>query len=389
MNATIFFPNWGSYSVADLYKNYGPITDVNYAFLDLRPSPKYDDHLVPTWIDPWADVEKRFVEKGSGVGEPDSWNDPPGLVYGNIGQFTKLKSILQGALRFGVSIGGWTLSRNFSAAVATSTSRKYFVKACVDLIKAYPVIQRIDLDWEYPSKGENFGAPGNVVDPAGRDPENYALLLLELRKSLDSDFEAHIEITCCVSASPEKSDCLEIALMANCLDRINLMSYDFASSAWGSCLAGHHANLFSTSYALLSVDKAVGFFLSRGVPSSKIVVGIAAYSRAFAETSGIGCESHGAARDGEGEDLDGRAYRRLPPLDFEEHWDDRAKATYAYNARSRILLSYDDSLSVREKCKYVDEKKLGGVMLWEIGGDFPIDNSRSLLGAIMAYQTKF
>jgi hypothetical protein len=69
----------------------------------LKESEKYGGHLVPTFTDPWADLEKRFTEPGSGIDPPDTWNDPPGRIYGNLGQFEKL--LKQSDVTFGISIG--------------------------------------------------------------------------------------------------------------------------------------------------------------------------------------------------------------------------------------------------------------------------------------------
>ncbi|KAJ1564106.1 hypothetical protein HK405_015823, partial [Cladochytrium tenue] len=45
------------YNVRDL--PIGLVTDVNYAFYDLRPDPARGGHYVPTSADTWADTDKR------------------------------------------------------------------------------------------------------------------------------------------------------------------------------------------------------------------------------------------------------------------------------------------------------------------------------------------
>jgi GH18 family chitinase len=102
----VYYTNWSTYArnfqVKDLFQ-YSGITDVNYAFLALKQSDKYDGHLVPIFTDPWADFDKRFTEPGSGIDPPDTWNDPEGQIYGNFGQFDKLTK--QSNVSFGISIG--------------------------------------------------------------------------------------------------------------------------------------------------------------------------------------------------------------------------------------------------------------------------------------------
>ena len=50
-----------------------------------------------------------------------------------------------------------------------------------------------------------------------------------------------------------------------------------------------------------------------------------------------------------------------------------------YNAKKKIMISYDDPQSMRVKGHYVREHDLGGVMFWELTGDDP---DHALLGAL-------
>jgi chitinase len=162
------------------------------------------------------------------------------------------------------------------------------------------------------------------------------------------------------------------------LDSINIMTYDYASSAWGPCLADHHANFFSTSYAPSSVDRSVKAFLALKVPPSKLVIGGAAYSRAFCNTDGLGKPSSGVSPDKSWEDgvCD---YKSLPRDGATEYWDDEAKAAYSYDPVKKILTSYDDHRSIEAKMQYIKEMGLGGIILWEASGDHLASNTRSLM----------
>lgn len=125
----------------------------------------------------------------------------------------------------------------------------------------YTFIKRIDLDWEYPSSdGINHGNEGNISST--KDCDNFGEILKELRARLSSEFEDHIEITSCVSADPAKIQTLPIETMTETLDSINLMTYDFASSAWGPCLAGILILIYYRS-PLESVFDILRTFISR------------------------------------------------------------------------------------------------------------------------------
>jgi Chitinase len=49
--------------------------------------------------------------------------------------------------------------------------------------------------------------------------------------------------------------------------------------------------------------------------------------------------------------------------------DDIAEVPWIYNLKTGEMWSYDDEISIAEKCDYVKAKGLGGVMVWEIDGD--------------------
>jgi chitinase len=126
--------------------------------------------------------------------------------------------------------------------------------------------------------------------------------------------------------------------------------------------------LKSTSYAPLSVERAVDALIQKGVPPNKIVIGAAFYSRAFANTDGLGCPSSGVSPDKSWEDgvCD---YKVLPIQGAQEYWDDQAKATYSYDPMKRVLSSYDGVQSIREKTKFVWDRGLAGIIVWESSGD--------------------
>ena len=54
---------------------------------------------------------------------------------------------------------------------------------------------------------------------------------------------------------------------------------------------------------------------------------------------------------------------------YTSYWDDTAKAPYSYNATEKTFATYDNERSIELKTKYVIDKKLGGIMFWQIAGD--------------------
>ncbi len=42
---------------------------------------------------------------------------------------------------------------------------------------------------------------------------------------------------------------------------------------------------------------------------------------------------------------------------------------YLHNPTANVFISYDDTVSMREKCEYVLNENLGGAMFWELAAD--------------------
>ena len=61
------------------------------------------------------------------------------------------------------------------------------------------------------------------------------------------------------------------------------------------------------------------------------------------------------------------------------YWDDVAKAPYAYNPVTRTFITFEDTKSIALKTQYVIDKKLYGIMFWQLTED---KTSNGLLQAI-------
>ena len=50
-------------------------------------------------------------------------------------------------------------------------------------------------------------------------------------------------------------------------------------------------------------------------------------------------------------------------------WDDNAHVPFAYDEKAKIFFSYDDPRSWNQKLDFIENKGLGGAMIWEIDQD--------------------
>ena len=155
------------------------------------------------------------------------------------------------------------------------------------------------------------------------------------------------------------------------LDWINVMSYDFFNSLTPT--TGHHAGLYGAATALPTdryADASVKQHLAAGIPSDKLVLGVAFYGRGF---TGVKPVDHGLKQPYErfegAHDYSELAAKFIGSQGFTRYWDDRAKAPYLWNSASRTFITYDDPQSITIKAQYVKEHHLGGMMFWELSED--------------------
>lgn len=94
----------------------------------------------------------------------------------------------------------------------------------------------------------------------------------------------------------------DAAALADSVDFISVPSYDFHGS-WEP-VTGHTAPLSSAPGDANSVESAMNYWKSRGVPAEKLLVGIATYGQTFSLSSptgqrpGIGSRAQGAGFPG-------------------------------------------------------------------------------------------
>jgi len=369
-NIVGYFVSWGvyarNYHVMDIPVE--KINFINYAFANIDPA-------AGTIIlgDPYADIDKFYPG--------DCWET--GCLRGNFHQLQILKE-QNPHLKTLISIGGWTWSEHFSNVAMTEQSREIFAQSCVNFMLEYE-FDGIDLDWEYPVEG---GLSGNNHHPD--DGVHLTLLLQRIRELLDEleDVTGHnYFLTIAASANPVMMDHLELDALADILDWINIMSYDFHGpwSGDGDLVTNFNAALYpipedpsGEPYAThFNLSASVQNFIERGVPSEKLHAGLAFYGRAFggvaSENYGLFQPYMGAAGDGTWEngvfDFYDLVENYIELNGYTRYWHDIAKVPWLYNPITQIMISYDDIQSMHEKVNFIKEADLGGAMFWEFSGD--------------------
>ena len=365
--AIYYHTNWSCYARNFQIKDIPlEVKDISYAFWNVNA-----DGSVVTG-DAWADTDKRYVGN-EGVQPPDTWNDNNG-IYGNFGQIKKIQDSGR-ELNVSLSIGGWTWSKYFSQAVSTNILRSKLSNSLIEIFKKYPIFSGISIDWEYVSNdGINYGNEGNISTP--QDCENFILFLQHLRNALNANDFSKYKIAMCTTAATDKCK-FDVEQVHPLIDQLHVMTYDFHDGSWGETTTGFSTNPRKSSISKFSCEEAADYYLSRGVPSTKIFIGAAFYSRGFNNTDGPGLPASGGSPDMTWEkgSVD---YKLLPLLGAKEYNDPESKAAYSYDPIKRIVNTYDNKISIIEKCKIIYEKNLGGCIIWENSSDNLFNDPRSL-----------
>ncbi len=214
----------------------------------------------------------------------------------------------------------------------------------------------IDLDWE-------------PVEDSDRD--SYKKLVNQLRDKLNATNPQHPPIlTAAVKEQPDL-----FAQLQDKFDQINIMTYDLAGNWDDSQLTWHDAAVYNGAFPpqegrLPSADSLVKAFMRPGVKASKLGIGIDFYGKKWQSYTNQlqkwSKNSQPTVKELAYADIVGKYYPQAT-----HHWDEKAQAAYLSHDGSKAdkyFISFDSEKSVSSKINYVNQQKLGGVIIWELGG---------------------
>ncbi|GIY59439.1 chitotriosidase-1 [Caerostris darwini] len=266
-----------------------------------------------------------------------------------------------------IAIGGWNEgSTKYSQMARSASSRRTFINSSVEFLQKYG-FDGLDLDWEYPA------LRGGVPEDKG----NFVQLLKELKDAFSS---RGLLLTAAVSAGKNTIDkAYDVPSVSRYLDFINLMAYDF-HGGWDP-VTGHNSPMYARpnendEQKTLNVDYAVRYWLNKGCPADKLILGMPLYGRSFtlkdAKNSGFEAPaSKGNAGEYTGEKGFLGYHEICKKLKQEKDWkvtmDKHVQAPYA--VKDRQWIGYDDIKSITRKVEYLIKMNLGGAMVWSIETD--------------------
>lgn len=291
----------------------------------------------------------------------------------------KKKSLIHLAHKNGVkvfaSIGGWTMSKHFYSIAKDPKKIKTFTDEVIRLFDEHG-FDGVDLDWEYP------GTDGHAPNLASKvDKANFVKLTTALRQAVDSYNKKNkkkTQISAAVPCSPWRlNEGYNVPELVKNLDHFNLMAYDL-HGPWEEKF-GHNSPLYGIDDKdPLSASACVDMWLKAGVPKSKTNMGLAFYGRSW-----IGPKKADDITWGDG---GGPSYHEVVKHQkmLNEKWDDKAKVPYAtYKVGDKTgEVTYENPKSIAIKARYVQDKGLAGVLIWEITQDKLPDGSQPMLDSL-------
>ena len=349
-----YYCNWQWYDRANLVNPmtipYSKYTILNYAFLN----PQANGSIA--LFDSWADENLLLGPMNWSTGLRNNTQSLPYRAHLN-------------NVKILASIGGWTLSNNFPGIASDPVKRATFASHCRQLITTYD-FDGIDIDWEYPGYAPHGGTAADKV--------NYTVLLQQVRDSLNaygSITGKNYLLTAALPAGPSNMVNIQWPQVANILDFLNIMTYDFFGT-WDNN-ANHNSPLYAPQQGdpSLNCNAAIQAVINYGVPRSKITMGLPFYGRSAKTNSApalFGSINHTADDvtfpEDEGMPL---YYNILPRLSqFNRYWDSQAQVPYLLGKNSLYtFVSYDDTNSIALKAQYINDQNLRGAIVWEITGD--------------------
>lgn len=331
---------WVSAYYADWMQDYLPPSEIDYGAVT---------HILHFSIFPKAD--------GTLNTSANRFDNPANIII------PAVTAVHNAGKKISIVVGGWW-SRDVFEGSISSANRTRFVDNLVEFMTTYGY-DGIDIDME------------DMVPQNGPD---FVAFIRALRARLDTITPRPVLTTSVGWEYPI------FAQLVNEFDQINLMTYDM-SGAWPGWISWHNAPIYSggatlpgTTRPLPSVDGCVSSMMSLGVPASKIGIGIDFYG--YVWSGGDGVTAGGVTEPRQSWTTAPSVQANVPYYSIMDscyqtqyyRWDSTAQAAFLSidnpGSSDDKFISYDDQTSCQKKIEYVRDKRLGGVIIFELGAGY-------------------
>lgn len=355
----IFYVNWAIYGrqhfVTDLPAD--KLTKVSYAFANVN-----NETGEVFLSDEWADLQYSYPGDTAAAANETK-------LLGNFNQLFKLKQENRN-LKVVLSVGGWSYRENFKNALATEERRTKFAETALTLMTDLG-LDGFDIDWEYPETEED-GA--NLI------------ATVQLCRSMFDEYAAehadgyHFSLDISAPAGPLRYNAMPVAEMDPYVDQWKLMAFDYQGPGFSN-FTGHLSNVNPDKNTPLASDfntvQAVDFYKANIASPSKLILGMPAYGRSFANVPNIN-NGLGQIFNGSGVgtwEAGVQDYKAIQLNATTVHTDTDVVASWGYNNVTKEFVSFDTPEVQVLKAKYLMDEELGGPWWWDSSTDRTDDMS--------------
>ena len=255
------------------------------------------------------------------------------------------------------SVGGWGNCEDFPAMVATEVTRSRFIGQVLDFCLENEY-DGVDIDWEF------------VSNPA--EQENFIFFIKELSLTLKTQ-SPPLLLTMASPSQPYWGRWINYEELTSDFDYIAFMTYGYHGQ-W-SDHSGHNSPLFSCNNDECgSVNDSFLYATLRQIPAEKLLLGVPFFGCSF-DCDDLYQEFKVSNYYGYSD------LRKFIDSGWTYVWDACAKVPFIRKPDHSEVISFEDEWSISLKCQYFREKKVAGVIIWELSQD-AFQNSSPLLQVI-------
>ncbi|KAF9455396.1 glycosyl hydrolases family 18-domain-containing protein [Collybia nuda] len=289
-----------------------------------------------------------------------------------------------------VSVGGWSMNDGpskytggvdytpfFSKMAETAASRSIFIQSAIKFARRLE-FDGVDIDWEFigdPTRG------GKSADRA-----NFSALVREMRAAMQAEASSsgkkELMITMAAPAGPDDFKNIDAKTISDYVDWINIMTYDFYGN-WENQVE-NHAPIADTRIPGWSFTSAIDQYLGAGVPPAKLMAGLPLYGRVWtlsdlsntspgapgtAGTAGRCTAEHGYMSYFEIKEVSDAQEGKGVTFEPQDGWQTMPLVTPFVQVFDNQWVGYDDDVSFSAKVGIINDRGLGGAMLWAVDLD--------------------